>query len=98
MNLGRLDEEFSRLFGDNGILVNVFRENVIVVVLDVIGGNLDDGVAGDAGRGGRRRRRLVLSRGILIDRRWRHIWNLAVLMRSLGRSGRVFLTVERVVR
>jgi len=49
LNLGRLDEELSRLFGDNGILVNVFRENVIVVVLDVIGGNLDDGVAGDAG-------------------------------------------------
>lgn len=97
LNLGRLDEEFSRLFRDNGIFINVFRENVIVVVFDVIGCDLYDGVTGNAGRGRRRRRCLVLS-GRVLDRMWRHSGYSTVLMRSLWRGGRVLLTVEGVMR
>jgi hypothetical protein len=66
------DKEFSCPFRDDGILIDVFGENVIIIVSDVVGCDVDDGMSGSLGVNMTFDVCVVSSRGITIDRRWRH--------------------------
>ena len=61
--------EFACLFGDNCILVSILGKNVIIIISNIIGRDLNDcmsrGVGNDV---------IVIFHGrwMIIDRRWRH--------------------------
>ena len=67
LSFGGLDEELSTLIGDDGILVDVLAENVVLGMGDVVGCDMNDGVAGSCRFGGRRWGNVVFRGGIRIN-------------------------------
>jgi hypothetical protein len=68
LSLCGLDDKLASLVGDNGILVDVLGKNVIIVIGDVIGRDVD--TRGEMGDGSSRR--LVCSRGRVFTGGRRH--------------------------
>ena len=68
LSLCGLDNEFAELLGDDGIFVDIFGKNVIIVISDVIGRDVDSRACEGVGYG----RRFVSPREGLINGKGRH--------------------------
>ena len=69
LSLGRFDVEFACLSGDNGILINILGKNVIIIISDIVGRDMNDSTSGSVGNV------LIIvfhSRWMMINRKWRH--------------------------
>jgi hypothetical protein len=93
-----LDDKLASLVGDNGVFVDILGKNVIIVIGDVIGRDVDAG--GDGGCGSSRR--LVCSRGRVFTGGRRHTiyyWDAGMaLIICLGGSRCVLVAGVGVVR
>jgi len=68
VNLCRLDDKFAGLLGDDSIFVDILGKNVIIVISDVIGTDVDSRVCKGDGWG----RRFVSPRVGVINGKGRH--------------------------
>ena len=69
MSPGGLDLKFPCLAGDYRILVSILGKNVIIIISDIVGRDMNDSTSGSVGNV------LIIvfhSRWMMINRKWRH--------------------------
>jgi hypothetical protein len=96
LRLCRLDDKLTSLLRDKGIFIDILGKNVIIVIGDVIGRDVDTRMRRRNGSN----RRIVSSRGRVFTRGRRHYYWLArtALIVCFGGSRGVLVAVVGVVR